>query len=117
MQDHVARIRELLRDATPKKRPAPDPSEQMRRAFEYYEFNVGLPVVEQTPRARAMREIARISTWYGWTTEITRALDAEGVNATGELSDSAIETLLERMQSLLAAAQAGCDPDEGLPAR
>jgi hypothetical protein len=117
MHEHVKRIRELLKDATPKAKPRPvETEEQRRRAFEYYEFNVGLPVVESTPRARALRDIARISTWYGWGAEVTRALDAEGVTAAGELSDAAVEALLVRMLHLEDAAQMGCGAPDAPPA-
>lgn len=95
----------------------PSPDAQRMRAFEYYEFNVGLPVVEQTHRARALREIARIATWYGWGAEVTRALDAEGVAAAGELSDDGIEKLVTRMKALEDCAQSGCDPDDMPSAR
>lgn len=116
MNAKVTRLRELLKDAVPARQPV-TPAESMKRAFEYYDFNVGLPVVEQTPRARALREIARIATWYGFGAEVTRTLDRECVSVAGELSDDAIESLLERMKHLEAAVQTGCDTDDTPAAR
>lgn len=95
----------------------PTPTERLLRAFDYYEFNTALPIVDQSERARALRDIARISTWYGWGNEITRALDREQVGAAGELSDAALRELLRRMKSLEDSAQCGCDPEDAPPAR
>ena len=122
MDDRITRLRQLLREHIPEA-PAPAANEplgaeqQRLRAFEYYEFNVGLPAVEQTHRARALREIARIATWYNWGAEDTRALDREGVAVVGEMGDDGVEFLLERMQGLESSAQAGCDAPDSLPAR
>jgi hypothetical protein len=114
----VSRIRELLKDATPVRAPtAPSLDENRLRAFEYYEFNVSLPVVQQSPRARALREIARISTWYGLGAEVTRYLDRESVEVAGELSDDAVDALLSRLRQLEDAIQSGCDPADSPPAR
>jgi hypothetical protein len=117
MNAKVSRLRQLLKEAVPAQPAALTAPESMRRAFEYYDFNVGLPTVEQTPRARSLREIARIATWYNLGAEVTRALDREGVEVAGELSDAGIETLLERLKHLEDALQAGCDPADIPPAR
>jgi hypothetical protein len=93
--------------------PAPiviSPDAQRLRAFEYYEFNVGLPVVEQSPRARKLREVARLSTWHGWGDEITRALDREGVRAAGELSDAGLDALGLRLRALQDSKMNDYDP-------
>lgn len=92
--------------------PPTSPDAQRMRAFEYYEFHVGLPVVEQSDRARALREIARISTWRGWAVEVTRAMDRESVGAVGELSDASVFKLCARLKALEDAASMGCEADQ-----
>jgi cell division inhibitor SulA len=120
--ERITRLRQLLSEARP---VAPEPAATalddpavaaMQRAFEYHEFNVGLPVLEQTPRARKLREITRIATWRGWQSAVSRALDEAGVNSAGELSDEAVDQLHERMVGFELSAQTGCDPSDGLHA-
>lgn len=117
MNAKVARLRQLLKEAVPAQPTRAVPPDGIRRAFEYYEFNVGLPVVEQSPRARSLREIARIATWYGLGAEVTRWLDREGVEVAGELSDDGVESLVARLKHLEDALQTGCDPADIPPAR
>jgi len=67
------------------RKPAESRETLALQAFQYYEFNTNQgPVLEQTRRARALREVERIVSWYGWQRELTRAMDAaEAVTLAG----------------------------------
>lgn len=107
-------VREILRDA----RPAETPESKARREFALYDFNAApAPVLEQTPRARAEREIGRIATWYGWAPEIARALDRAGAVSLAGLEEHQVEQLLDRMRQLEDCAQSGLDGPDTPPAR
>lgn len=112
-RDWVGKVKAVLGEARPQ---AETPESQARRAFQLYEFNVHGPVVEQTPRARAKREIGRIAAWYGWTMEITRALDAACATCLAELDDASIEALQRRMRQLEECAQTGVGAPDAPPA-
>lgn len=119
MRDNVARVRALLEQATRKPtKPISAAESEVRRAFELYEFNTapGEPL-DQSPKARREREIARIARWYGWGDEIARHLDAAGVGSLSALSDDSSEALLERLQRLETCMQEGLDPPDAAPAR
>jgi hypothetical protein len=55
------------------------------------------PVLEQTPKARAIREISRIATYYGWGHEVSRFLDRHHVGSVPELSEDQVYELADRM--------------------
>jgi len=112
-------LAEIAATSRPAPAPKPTPESEALRAFQVYEFNsvpVG-PVVEQTPRARAIREINRIATWYGWPGEITRALDAAAATSLAGLADEELEQLVERMRHLEECVQNGGDAPDAPPAR
>ena len=115
----VRRVLEDIEDAAAKKRAAAQeaPESQARRAFELYEFNAGMVPLEQTPRARAEREILRIAWTYGWQPAVSRYLDAQAAPSLSALTDDQVEQLLERMQRYLDCAMTAGDFDEALPAR
>lgn len=73
--------------------------------------------LEQTPRARLVREINRIALRYGWTDPIVKALDAAGAAALGHLHEHELEALAAEMRRLVECAMSGCDLDDALPAR
>jgi len=116
--EKVARLRQLMSEAVPRK-PEPSALEaQVFRQFRLYEVNCPTPVlVSQSPRARAEREIERIANWYGWSGEVLRALDSCGAHCIEEIGDDAIDALLERMQRLERCVQEGLDPPDSPPAR
>lgn len=64
MHDKVTQLRQLLAESMPR-RPA-TPERRALAAFQRYQYNGGLPPIEQSPRARAEREIQRIAMTYGW---------------------------------------------------
>jgi hypothetical protein len=107
-------VREILRDA----KPADTAESKARRDFALYDFNAApAPLLEQTPRARAEREIGRIASWYGWGAEVARALDRAGAASLAGLGDQEIEQLLDRMRQLENCAQEGLDSPDMPPAR
>lgn len=118
MRDKVARVRRLLEEAMDKN-PSPPTTENLAlQAFTLYEFNSVKPyIAEQTPRARALREIMRIANWYGWANEVDRALDSAGAMTALSLSDDQIEALLARMNQMEDCVQNATDCPDGPPAR
>ena len=76
-----------------------------------------LPTLLQSPRARAMRRIAEISTKRGWQIEVTRALDDNRATYVDDLPDAAIFKLRDRMDYFEDCVQHGCDADDAPPAR
>ncbi len=117
LQEKVARLRQLMSEATPS---GPSKAEaEARHAFQLYELNYPRAplVVAQSPRARMQREIERIAAWYGWTSEVIRALDAHQASTMDALDDDAISALFERMRMLEDCAQQGCDSPDSPPAR
>jgi hypothetical protein len=82
----------------------------------FYGHCIAYPVLNQSPRERAMREIARIARWYGWSTEIERALDAAGVPSLPQLNDRDLGSLLHRMQQLEECIQTGSGAPDAPPA-
>jgi len=118
MRDRVARLRSLLSEATDVRKPEPTPEAQALKAFQFYDFNSAPPVVlDQSPRARSMREIMRIARWYGWGGEIDRALDAAGAEMLSSLSDSELERLQARMRNLEDCVHTAGDCPDVPPAR
>jgi hypothetical protein len=118
MRDKVARLRQLMSEAVPSQPIAESLEAAAARAFQLHEFNARPAlVVEQTPRARRERDIERIAIWYGWTSEVVRALDAAGTSSLSALSDDELESLQERMRRLEDCAREGLDCPDALPAR
>ena len=117
MKENVARIRRLLEESVREKKQL-DAQERAKRAFELYEFNVSLPAVDTSPRARALRTVARIVSWYAWAgPEVARQLDRCGVAAVDDLDDDQVGDLLDRMRQLEDCAQEGLDPPDAPAAR
>jgi hypothetical protein len=117
LNEKVARLRQLMSEAVPKK---PDESDEALalRLFQVHAFNTAAPmVIDQTPRGRSEREIDRIATWYGWKAEVVRALDAERVASLQGLSEIGLERLQQRMKQLEECAQNGLDCPDAAPAR
>lgn len=113
----VRQVEDVLAEITPR-REQPDTAEILAsRAFQLHEFNTATPVVEQSPRARAIREVTRIAAWYGWGDEVVRALDGECVVTLSALSPVGLEQLVARMRQLEECVQNGGDAPDVPPAR
>lgn len=77
----------------------------------------GIPIVVQSPRARALRRAVDIANSRGWQCEITRTLDRHQVSLIDDLSDVAVFALRDRMEYFEDCVQNACDPDDAPPAR
>ena len=89
-------------------------------AWQRFEIEQGLQTpapLEQTPRARAIRDINRIAMRHGWASEIVAALDRAGVSYLAQLHDHEVHDLHHHMCHLVDCAQTACDPRDSLPAR
>lgn len=75
-----------------------------------------LPVIDQSPRARAIRRISAIAAHRGWQLEITRTLDKHRASYVSELTDDAIDSLCTRMEKFEDCVQCGCDLQDAPPA-
>lgn len=117
LSEKVARLRQLMSEAVPRKSESTAEAAATRR-FQLYEFNTGPTlVVDQSPRARQERDIQRIASWYGWGGEVVRALDGAGACTVQGLDDAQLLALHERMRQLEQCAQEGLDPPDMPPAR
>ena len=113
---NVARVRRLLQEAVEAKQQ--ETAEDIaRREFTHHCHNTQPgPVLDQSPRGRAMREILRISTWYGWTSAVDRALDAAGAMTLATMDDDALRDLRDFMRRLEDCVQTGIGSPEAPPA-
>ena len=106
-QGKVARLRQLISEAIVAV-PTSAAESTGAAAFQRYESYMDPPlVVDQSPRARAMRDVNRIARWYGWHGEITRALDAAEASSMLELSAEQLLALQARMRHLEECVQNG----------
>ena len=120
MRDNVARVRQLLSEAVEAKQALLNNSTEarIRRQFDLHESNVGAPVlIDQSARARALRQIRRIATWYGWQNEIEAALDLAAVSSVEGLGDDQVAALHQRLAGLEDCAQNALDSPDAPPAR
>lgn len=113
----VGQVRAAVADLRGSKDAAPTAETEAWRAFDYNHQLLAPVPFEQTPRARATREINRIAMTYGWQSEVARALDRHGAASLASLQDHEIEDLAQHMAQLLDRAMHSCDHDEALPAR
>ena len=104
----VQQVEQVLAEVAPKVRKTRlTPEAEALRAFQYHETFAPALVVDQTPRARAIREVMRIATWYGWMGEVARSLDRELAASLASLSDEGLDQLVVRMRLLEECAQNG----------
>jgi hypothetical protein len=117
MHDKVTRLRQLMSEALPRE-PQLTPAEvQARTAFAHYEINAPQPIVlEQSAQARAIRDIMRIASWYGWMGEVERALDAGSCPSLHSLPEEELDRLSARMRRLEDCAQNGMGAPDAPPA-
>lgn len=77
---------------------------------------IDYPAIDNTPRARKMREIVRIADAHGWRSAITFYLDTRGESHIADLTDPQLDDLHDRMLGYLDAAETGCSLADCLPA-
>jgi len=106
-------VEDVLAEIGVREQPAEAPEMQATQAFQLYSFNVAHPVLDQSPRARAIREISRIAGQYGWGDEVARVLAAAGAATLPDLDDYPLTWLLERLRQLQECRHfGGYSPDE-----
>jgi|LSQX01.1.fsa_nt_gb hypothetical protein len=112
LQARVSRLRQIISEAVPiQPAQAADEADAWKR-YQSFAANDPLPAFDVSPRAKMTREINRIATSYGWIPEIQRHLDAEHVSSISALGDESVAILCERMRTLEACVQDGCDPPD-----
>lgn len=95
-------------------------AERAAEAWQWYEINqpaAPLCDVDQSPRARNIREINRIAMRHGWGVEVARAVDHAGVSGLLAMNDEQVDELAVHMRHLVDCAESGCDLYDALPAR
>lgn len=116
MRDNVARVRRILQEAVESK-AAESAEVTARKAFTVYETNApGLAAIEQSPKARSIREITRIATWYGWVNVVEQALDAVNASTLSQLAEDDLAALHQRMQQLVDCTNTGAGSPDAPPA-
>lgn len=118
-EERIQELTDLIAARMPPRRielAAPPPER-----FEWYAANCEAlePIkLDQTPTARAVREIGRLAARYPWGAEvIRRAMDRQAVATPEELTADAIYELRDELRKLDQCAQFACDLDDLPPAR
>jgi hypothetical protein len=110
VQRKVSEIRGLVGLAEP-------PAERENAQFyEAYALETEQPVLEQTPRARAIREISRIATYHGWGLEVARWLDRHHAASVPDLGDEQLFALVDRLLGFEECVYAGLGAPDAPPA-
>jgi len=79
-------------------------------------MDFGLPPVDVSPRARAMRAIMRIADMHGWHSAITHFMESRGATYLSDLTDPQLFDLKDRMEGYVDAASIGASLADCLPA-
>ena len=109
----VARLRQIMEEAVPLA-PVRDHAPLTGAEMDARRRNAAIFPIR---RANSLREISRLSRWYGWEGEIDQALARAGVLALKYLDADDLEALLGRLHVLVDALHAGCDLADAPPAR
>lgn len=118
MHDKVTRLRQILSEAIPRKPAQPQSEVEALRAFQYYESSQPTaPTLDQSPKARAIREITRIASWYQWGHVVEMALDDAQASSLASLDDITIEELRVTLKRLEDCVHTGGDSPYSPPAR
>lgn len=110
LQEKVSQLRKIIGEAIPHGPSAsPDTLEsEAWRAFQVYESHAPLPLPDDSPRAKCIRDINRIAIWYAWGTQaLQRQLDIRGVLTLGTATDETLIAIQEFMAQLEDCAQNG----------
>ncbi|MCR6661869.1 MAG: hypothetical protein NVV60_01645 [Luteimonas sp.] len=113
----AAQVKAVLEEARPRQPVKGISDSEAWRRFEAEHRLQAPEPLEQSARARRIREINRIALRYGWPQPIAEALDAAGVGALGDLADDQLDDLAGRMHRLVDSALNACDLEDTLPAR
>lgn len=93
-----------------------DAERDARLAYEGYALETEHPMLEQTPRARAIREISRIASYHGWGLEVARYLDRVHAASVPDLNDDQLYDLVDRLLRFEECLHAGFGPLDAPPA-
>lgn len=113
----AAQVRAVLAEAKPAHPVRVIGESEAWRRFEAEQQLQQIEPVEQSARARTIREVNRIALRYGWPQPVADALDTAGVGRLSDLDDDQLLELAERMRGLVDAALHACDLEDTLPAR
>lgn len=94
--------------------------ERATEAWQWFQINApaaDATDVDQSPRARNIREINRIAMRYQWGSEVARIVDRAGVRSLYSMADDELDEAAMLMRNLVASAECGCDLADDLPAR
>ncbi|TBV76836.1 hypothetical protein [Pseudoxanthomonas winnipegensis] len=97
----MGQVEQLLGELAPARSPASKtPESEAWREFQLFEFNTAPAPVEQSWRARSVREINRIAVHNQWGDEVAAWLDRWEAYSLADLADEPLGQLLERMRHL-----------------
>ncbi|MEO6102546.1 MAG: hypothetical protein ABIP44_02775, partial [Pseudoxanthomonas sp.] len=116
VNDKVTRLRALMAEAVPRKSCPPEAMPRRIPAFDWFESNLAPAPIIQSRRARAEREISRITAWYSCTVELERLLDQSQACSISQLDDAALEVVLMHMRRIQDCAQMGLGSPHEPPA-
>jgi hypothetical protein len=94
--------------------------ERATEAWQWHDANsqiANFSDIDQSPRARNIREINRIAMRRGWAGEVARVVDAARATSLDAMDDDAIEGVVQHMRHLVDCAETACDPTDDFPAR
>ncbi|MGH8075592.1 MAG: hypothetical protein ACREO4_16200 [Lysobacter sp.] len=117
LQAKVSRLRQLIADAVPQPSTKTPEEEDAWRRYQSFAANQPYPAFDTSFRAVQVRTINRIASTYGWIGEIQRFLDDHAEAGISGLDDDQVTVLFDRMRTLEACVQDGCDPPDMPPAR
>ncbi|WP_295936940.1 hypothetical protein [uncultured Xanthomonas sp.] len=114
-REWVGQVEQLLAEIAPRRGDG-QPKALQDKAFAWYDLNVQLAPLEQSPRARAIREITRLATYHGWGQEVARFLDRNYAPSLPALADDALQALRDHMLRLEDCLHSGAGAPEAPPA-
>lgn len=116
-RDWMRQVRDVMEEIQPGPPRVASPESE---AWQRYDFNNQLLdaiPIEQTPRARDIREINRIATYRSWQSEVAAAVDRAGASGLNAMEDHELHDLAAHMRRLVDCAHNGCDLADDFPAR
>lgn len=113
----VGQVEQLLAEIAPDMGAQPETKQhKASQDFTWYDLNVQAAPLEQTPRARAIREITRLASYHGWGQEVSRFLDRCEVAALPALPDDDLQALRDHMRRLEDCLHSGAGAPDAPPA-
>jgi hypothetical protein len=110
MHDKVSRLRALMAEAVPRPVPKSRSEEDAWTAYQHFVANdPGGAALDDSARAKAVRAINRIATWYGMgaSSALVQWLDRAGAAGISQLTDDQVNELHAHMRNLEDCMQLG----------